>query len=126
MTISDQTQTIIQQMGKSIATLYAMRLTSLQILIMIEARYLEGKLGKGKHMFADVLRKNVEEIYDTHHGEAPSRQAFWKAFGSLTRRRLVYIAPHKKGSSKRAVALTAAGIAPFDYPTSIHPYRSDK
>lgn len=123
MNLSKQAREVIGQMGRSFAKLYAMRLSSLQILILVEARYSEARLGKGQHLFANKLRAEVTALYEDNDGNPPSRQAFWDAFNVLCKRRLLYIAPHKRGTTKRAVALTAAGADPFEYPKSIHPYR---
>lgn len=125
MNLSKQSREVIEQIGRSIATLYAMQLTPLQILIMCEIRHREAHRKKGEHVFANQVRKDVVKLYkERGSASPPTRQAFWQAFDSLqTLRGMIYIAPHKKGTTKRAVALTANGAAPFEYPQSVHPYK---
>jgi hypothetical protein len=124
MNLSNQSREMISQIGSTIGALYSMRLSPLQILILVESRFSEARLGKGKHLFADKVRKEVSKIYEEHGSKPPSRQSFWDAFNALRDDGLLYIAPHKKGTSKRAIVLTALGTQPFRYPKSIHPYRT--
>ena len=111
-----------KELGKSIARMFVLRLTPLQIMLLVEARYSEGALSKGQHLFANRVRKKCEALYYGRGTPPPSRQAFWDAFRALQDRGFLYIAPHKPGTSKRAVALTAEGESLFTYPKSTHPF----
>jgi hypothetical protein len=125
MNLSKHTQEIISQIGQTIAGFYSMRLTPLQIMILVETRHAQSVLTKKQHVFANEIRANVEKIYRSHGKEPPpSKQAFWKAFDELVAKKFLYISPHKKGTSKRAVTITAASSQLFHYPASIHPYKT--
>ena len=125
MNLSKQSQELISQIGTTMANLYAMKLSPLQILILIEARYREGQLERGEHLYSDSLRKGVSSLYSgTEANFLPSKQGFWAAVKQLEKRKLLYIAPPKKDTSKRGVMLTASAALVFEYPHSIHPYRT--
>lgn len=125
MNLSKQSKELKAQMGATISTMFAVGLSPLQILILCEARHSEAGLAKGKHLFADQVRKQVDALLQSRGGGfRPTRQAYWAALNTLqSKRGFLYIAPHKKGTTKRAVALTAKGDNLFTYPKSIHPFK---
>ena len=124
MNLSSQSREVISQIGHSLADMFTQRFTPLQILILVEIRHAEAGLGKGQHLFANSTRKSIEELYRGKNIAPPTRQAFWDAFYALQQQGLLYIAPHKTGTSKRALALTAKAVNLFTYPKSIHPFKN--
>ena len=123
MKLSPETHTIVGQVGKTICKLSIMKLTPLQVMILIEARYAEARLTKGKHLLISDIQSRIDEMHEEYGDPKPSRQTFWNAVNGLGSRRLVYIAPPRKGTNKRAIALTAKGDMPFTYPKSINPFQ---
>ncbi len=111
-----------EELGRSIASMFIQRLTPLQIILLVEARYSEWALVKGQHLFANVVRKKCEALYRERGTPPPTRQAFWDALRALQDRGFLYIAPHKPGTSKRAIALTSKGESLFTYPKTLHPF----
>ena len=124
MNISKQSRDLTHRIGKTIATMYAEKLPPLQIPILVEVRFLYSQLKRGKHLFTDTVRKEVEELFRGHGGEPPSKAGFWHTFNKLAEMKLIYIAPHQHGTSKRAITLTALGDDKFHYPRTIHPYKT--
>ena len=125
MNLSKQSKELIEQLGRSIATLYSLDLTPLQILILVEVRHREALAGKGEHVMANDVRHAIEALYEERGAvKPPTRQSFWTAVDVLRHKRgLLWVAPHKKGTSLRAMRLTALGKRPFEYPPFIHPYQ---
>jgi hypothetical protein len=123
MNLSTNTQILIGQIGSTISELYMMKLSPLQILALVEIRFAEAKLQRNKHLFAHQVRSAIAKMYSARGFKPPSRQLFWKALDELQDRKLIYVAPHKKGTRYRALMLTLQGSQLFSYPPSIHPYK---
>lgn len=104
--------------------MFSNRLTSLQIMILCESRFLEGKLKKGELVFTKTLSKEVFKTYDENSSPKPSRQAMWNAIDTLHRTGLLFVAPPCKKTSKRVVMPTYQCLSLFDYPVDFHPYRT--
>ena len=124
MNLSNQSKSVISDIGESMSRMFAMKMTPLQIMILMDLRYMESTLPKGDALTANRLRAAINQIYNRHGQKPPSKQAFWSACNVLRDSRLVYFAPPKKGSSLRNITLTASGEALMQYPASVHPYRS--
>jgi len=109
-----------------------MRLSPIQILILTSTREMEWRIHKrmrGKKrtstsdmLFASDIRKKIEELYKESNNQPYTTQGFWVAMKQLKRDGLIYVSPHKRGTSKRTVCLTAEGEALFSYPSSIALY----
>jgi hypothetical protein len=123
MNLSNQSRQHIGQIGTAISILYMMKLSPLQIMILVEVRHAEAQLERGKHLLAHVVRASVAQLHADRGFDAPSRQLFWVALNDLIKRQLIYMAPPKKSSRHRALALTLQAADIFKYPASIHPYK---
>lgn len=119
MKLSKQSAEVITEIGSSIGGMFHAKLSSLQILLIVEIRFREGKRKKGEYVFAHEVRKNVEELMHS----PPSRQGFWVAINALKKQKLIYLAPPAKGTWKRAISLTQKGADLLTYPKSIHPFQ---
>ena len=126
MNLSTQSREVIAEIGSSLGSMFARGLTPLQILILCEVYYMEGKRPKGGHVFTDDVRHCIDDLLRLRGSFNPTRQSYWGAFQALSKgkQQLLYIAPHKKGTNKRAIALTVNGAALCNYPKSIHPFNS--
>jgi hypothetical protein len=123
MNISNQSSSLISSIGETVATFYAMGLQPLQVLIMTTVRYAEHGLPRGQHIYAHKVRATIDDLYKSRGGKPASRQLFWLHLRDLQQRKLIYIAPPKKGSSHRSLCLTTIGSDLFTYPKSINPYQ---
>ena len=123
MNLSNQSKEVIAAIGHSMAGMFAMRLSPLQIMILMDLRWMESQLQKGKALTAKTLRDEVTKVYTDRNQPPPTKQAFWHACNSLRDSRLIYYAPPKKNSTHRNITLTADGESLMTYPPSVHPYR---
>ena len=124
MNLPKEAKKVIGEIGETMSNLYMMKLTPLQIMIMIETRYAETKLAKNKHLFAHIVRRSIAKMHTDRNHEPVSRQLFWASVQGLQDRKLIYVAPPKKGARFRAITLTLKGACLFTYPKSIHPYKT--
>ena len=133
MNLSKQTKEIVDQASRTLSRLYTLGLTPLQIMILMGVRHMEWEATAGDSsavsqspnlpkLFTNSAYHAVKAKYEEHSRTPPSRQGFWNAVKGLQRERFLYVAPHKKNTSKRSISLTAIGDALFEYPRSIQLY----
>jgi hypothetical protein len=132
MNLSNLSRTVISQIGETQGGMFFLRLSPLQIMIMSVTREEGWRIDKalrGKRrtekaglLFASDVRKLIEDLYKESNNSPYSTQGFWVAISQLKKLGYVYVAPHKKGTSKRTICLTAIGEALFTYPQSIQLY----
>lgn len=124
MRLSNQSKSVIEQIGQSIGGMFAIGLTPLQILILCEVRYRESISGRTQHVFTDHVRISIRKMLQNNGGGFnPSRQSFWNSFKSLQAQGFLFIAPPAKNTWKRGVAITVSGATLFHYPKTIHPFQ---
>ena len=136
MNLSNLSHKVIMEIGKTQGEMFFLRLSPIQIMIMTVTREEEWRIAKlirGKRrkekaepLFASDVRKIIEVLYEGSNAAPYSTQGFWVAISSLKKQGLIYVAPHKKGTSKRMLCLTATGEALFSYPQSIQLYTNQK
>tara|TARA_R110000764_G_scaffold17520_1_gene48135 strand:+ start:3125 stop:3550 length:426 start_codon:yes stop_codon:yes gene_type:complete len=129
MNLSNLSRQVIDQIGKTQGGMFFQRLTPIQIIILTVTREEEWQLSKrmrGKKrtsasdmLFASTIRKIIENLYTASNHSPYTTQGFWVAISQLKKSGLIYVAPHKRGTSKRTICLTPAGEALFCYPSSI-------
>lgn len=136
MNLSNLSQSVIKEIGVTQGNLFFKRLSPLQIMILTVTREMEWQIAKsirGKKrttktpvLFASDVREVIEKLYIESCNNPYTRQGFWVAISQLKKDGYVYIAPHKAGTTKRTICLTAAGELLFTYPQSIQLYTTQK
>lgn len=128
MNLSKLSRKVTAQIGETQGNMFFMRLSPLQIMTLSVTREMEwqiskqarGKKRKGKTglLFASDVRKTIESLYVKSCNSPYTSAGFWVSTNQLKKDGLLYVSPHKKGTSKRMICLTALGEALFKYPPS--------
>ncbi len=129
MNLSAQTKDVVEKAGRTLSRLYTLGLSPLQILTLMEVRWQEWEASKDisgqtgiSHIFSNGVYRAVAEKFRDNKVEPPSREGFWSSVRALQKKKLLFVAPPSKGSSKRSMSLTLYGAVLFEYPQSIRLY----
>lgn len=132
MNLSNLSKKVIEQIGATQGQMFFQRLSPIKIMILTVTREMEWEINKrmrGKKrtaavdmLFANQVRKIIEQLYIASGADPYTIQGFWVSVKQLKKAGLLFVAPHKKSSTKRTICLTAKGEAIFTYPQSIQLY----